>query len=72
MPDGGRFGGRVAVVTGAASGLGRATAELIAGEGGTVAALDISEDGAQLTVDEIKAAGGNAIALRTEDRKSVV
>src|SRR5438270_1724676 len=66
MADGGRFGGRIAVVTGAASGLGRATAELIAGEGGNVAALDISDDGAQLTVDEIKAAGGNAIALRTD------
>src|SRR5207248_10633519 len=66
MPDGGRFGGRVAVVTGAASGLGRATAELIAGEGGNVAALDISEEGAQLTVDEIKAAGGSAVAFRTD------
>jgi len=31
-----------------------------------VAALDISEDGTQLTVDEIKAAGGNAIAVRTD------
>ena len=66
MSDGDRFGGRVAVVTGAASGLGQATAHLIASEGGNVAALDISEDGAQLTVDEIKAAGGNAIAVRTD------
>ena len=66
MPDADRFGGRVAVVTGAASGLGQATAHLIASEGGNVAALDISEDGAQRTVEEIKAAGGNAIALRTD------
>jgi len=66
VPDADRFGGRVAVVTGAASGLGQATAHLIASEGGNVAALDISEDGAQRTVEEIKAAGGNAIALRTD------
>ena len=66
MPDGGRFGGRVAVVTGAASGVGRATARLIAGEGGSVAALDISEEGAQKTVDEITADGGSAVALRAD------
>jgi NAD(P)-dependent dehydrogenase (short-subunit alcohol dehydrogenase family) len=66
MPDGGRFEGRVAVVTGAASGLGQATAHLIAGEGGHVAALDISEEGVQRTVDEITAAGGTAIALRAD------
>ena len=66
MPDGGRFGGRVAVVTGAASGVGRATAQRIAGEGGSVAALDISDEGAQRTVEEIAAAGGKAIALRTD------
>ncbi len=66
MVDVGRFGGRVAVVTGAASGLGRATAKLIAGEGGAVAALDISDKALQTTVDEITSAGGTAVAVRTD------
>src|SRR5207248_11308684 len=38
----------------------------VSGEGGNVAALDISEEGAQLTVDEVKAAGGSAVACRTD------
>jgi NAD(P)-dependent dehydrogenase (short-subunit alcohol dehydrogenase family) len=61
-----RFAGRVAVVTGAASGLGRATAMLLAAEGGEVAALDISEDGLKRTVDEITAAGGRAAAFLSD------
>ena len=66
MADGGRFGGRVAAVTGAGSGLGRATAMLLASEGANVAALDISEESVQSTVDEIAASGGRATALRTD------
>lgn len=54
--------GRVAIVTGAASGMGRATAQLFADEGALVAAVDIAHDGAQVTSDEIAAAGGTAKA----------
>lgn len=54
--------GRVAVVTGAASGMGRATAWLLADEGAKVAALDIDQDGLNETVDAIVDAGGTALA----------
>ncbi len=54
--------GRVAVVTGAASGMGRATAWLLADEGAKVAALDIDHDGLNETVDAITNAGGTALA----------
>ena len=54
--------GRVAVVTGAASGMGRATAWLLADEGAKVAALDIDHGGLNETVDAITDAGGTALA----------
>jgi 3-oxoacyl-[acyl-carrier protein] reductase len=50
--------GRVAVVTGAASGMGRATAHLLADEGAAVAVIDRSSDGVDAVVGEIAAAGG--------------
>jgi 3-oxoacyl-[acyl-carrier protein] reductase len=52
--------GQVALVTGAASGMGRATARLFADEGATVAVADLDEAAVQKVVDEIQAAGGNA------------
>ena len=55
--------GRVAVVTGAASGMGRATAWLLADEGAKVAALDIDRSGADETVAAIVEAGGTALAV---------
>ena len=56
----GWFEGRVAVVTGAASGLGRAVAERIAAEGGAVVVADIAGDRAQETAAAIEADGGRA------------
>ncbi|MEM7094667.1 MAG: SDR family NAD(P)-dependent oxidoreductase [Actinomycetota bacterium] len=52
--------GRVSLVTGAASGMGRATAHLFADEGAHVAVTDLTEAGVQSVVDEIVAAGGSA------------
>jgi 3-oxoacyl-[acyl-carrier protein] reductase len=55
--------GKVAVVTGAASGMGRATAFLLADEGARVACVDRSADALQSVVDEITEAGGQAVAV---------
>ncbi|WP_438492743.1 SDR family oxidoreductase [Paenibacillus sp. IHBB 3054] len=59
-----RLQDKVAVVTGAASGMGKAIAILYAKEGAKVVVSDIHEEAAQRTVDEIKSAGGQAIAVK--------
>ena len=56
--------GKVAIVTGAASGMGKAIAELYAKEGAKVVVSDYNFEGAQAVVEGIKAAGGEAIANR--------
>jgi len=58
--------GKVAVVTGAASGMGRATAHLLADEGALVAALDRDDDGVAAVVDEITGAGGRAVPIAVD------
>lgn len=55
--------GQVAVVTGAASGMGRATAHLLADEGAAVAVLDRAPGGAEIVAQDIVANGGRAVAF---------
>ncbi len=60
------FGGDLVVVTGAGSGIGRATAHAFAAEGARVVVADIDEGAAKRTVHEIAAAGGEAHAYRVD------
>lgn len=57
--------GKTAIVTGAASGMGRSIALLYAAEGAQVAVSDINLEAAELVAEEIKSAGGEAFAIRT-------
>jgi NAD(P)-dependent dehydrogenase (short-subunit alcohol dehydrogenase family) len=58
-----RFEGRSIFVSGAASGIGRATAERFGKEGGRVVCADVNLPGAEETATTIRAAGGDAFAL---------
>jgi NAD(P)-dependent dehydrogenase (short-subunit alcohol dehydrogenase family) len=58
--------GQVAIITGAAHGIGRATAALLAGDGVKVVVADIQDDLGQAVVAEIQAAGGDALFLHTD------
>ncbi len=55
--------GKVALVTGGGSGIGRATAVIMAREGARVAVSDLSKDGIEATVGLINAGGGQGIAI---------
>ncbi|MFY9857627.1 MAG: SDR family NAD(P)-dependent oxidoreductase, partial [Exiguobacterium chiriqhucha] len=58
-----RLSGKVAIVTGAASGMGKAIAELYAKEGARVVVSDMNLDGAQAVVEGIS---GEAFAIQTD------
>lgn len=61
-----RFEGKTVVVTGAASGIGRATALRLASEGARVACLDVDDLGAQRTVSEVEDGAGAAGAYHCD------
>ena len=60
------FVGRVALVTGGGSGIGRAACQRLAQEGAAVAVVDLNGDAARKTVDLIEAAGGRAVAVAAD------
>ena len=63
------FKGKVAVITGAASGIGRGIAERCVGEGMKVVLADINEDDLANAKTELKAMGGTVLSLRTDVAK---
>jgi NAD(P)-dependent dehydrogenase (short-subunit alcohol dehydrogenase family) len=62
----GRLNGKVALVTGGVSGIGRATALAFAREGAKLVVADMQEDGGHQTVRMITEQGGEAIFVRTD------
>jgi NAD(P)-dependent dehydrogenase (short-subunit alcohol dehydrogenase family) len=62
----GRLDGKIAVITGAASGIGKATARRVAAEGARTVVADLNADGAKEVADAIIVAGGEAIAVSVD------
>ena len=60
------FDGKVAVVTGGGSGIGRATVLKLAGLGASIAIADINEQAANKVAGEVKEAGGDALVVKTD------
>ena len=67
-----RLGGKVAIVTGAASGQGRAIALALAKEGAKVTGGDINEEGVKEAIGEIKKTGGDEVLPIVKTKNRVV
>jgi NAD(P)-dependent dehydrogenase (short-subunit alcohol dehydrogenase family) len=65
-----RLSGKVALITGGGSGIGKASCLLFASEGARVVVVDLKQEAAQATVDEITAAGGEARAFAADVSKA--
>jgi 3-oxoacyl-[acyl-carrier protein] reductase len=63
------FAGKTIVITGAGSGIGRATALIFAREGANVVCADMNEDGARETAAQVNAKGSQALALKVDVTK---
>ena len=66
MTIAGRLDGKTAIITGAASGIGRATAILFAREGAKLALADLNEKGLEETLNLVQGQGGQAIVRKTD------
>jgi NAD(P)-dependent dehydrogenase (short-subunit alcohol dehydrogenase family) len=62
----GRLSGKVAIITGAARGIGKAAACLFADEGAKIVVVDLDESGGQQVVDSIRESGGDGIFIKTD------
>src|SRR6266849_7991884 len=67
----GQLNGKVALVTGGASGIGRATALTFAREGAKLIIADMNEEGGQQTVHMITENGGEATFVKTDVSKAI-
>jgi NAD(P)-dependent dehydrogenase (short-subunit alcohol dehydrogenase family) len=61
-----RFDDKVALITGGASGIGKAVAAQLAAAGAKVVVVDLNEDAAQAAVEEITSIGGQAVAIAAD------